>query len=347
VPLQTVESTRLYRQIAEQISTLIDRREFAAGSRLPAERELAVLLGVSRTSVREAIIALELAGRVEVRVGTGIFVLGPRPDAKRQAGTETSGDDAPGPFDVLAARALVEGEIAALAARNSRKADIAALREQIARMRKHEHDAKKRDDADRRFHILIAEMTGNSALPLAVANLWALRGGEIWTRIEAYFHTPALRAKTLTDHEAIVAALEAHDTGGAREAMRRHLRRVAREFQRRWDETGGGTVGGAGSHELTGAGTGGRVAPLGPVGTSPRPLGTSPRPLGTSPRPLGTSPRPLGTSPRPLGASRLVGTSPSRNQRRLDINRPASQSGSNTAAERASARPLHKPGGDS
>ena len=58
VPLRTVESTRLYRQIAEQISTLIDRREFPAGSRLPAERELAVLLGVSRTSVREAIIAL-------------------------------------------------------------------------------------------------------------------------------------------------------------------------------------------------------------------------------------------------------------------------------------------------
>ena len=319
MPLQTVESTRLYRQIAEQISTLIDRREFAAGSRLPAERELAVLLGVSRTSVREAIIALELAGRVEVRVGTGIFVVGPRTDPERQR--TQSNDDAPGPFDVLAARALLEGETAALAARNARKVDIAALREQIARMRKHEQDAKKRDDADRRFHILIAEMTGNSALPLAVANLWALRGGEIWTRIEAYFHTPALRAKTLTDHEAIVAALEAHDTDGARIAMRRHLRRVAREFQRRWEETGGGTVGGAGSHELTGAGTSGRVAPLGPLGTS----------------------RPLGTSP-----SRPSETSPSRNERRLDdIDRPASQSGSNTAAERASARPLHKPGGDS
>ena len=87
MPLQTVESTRLYRQIAEQISTLIDRREFPAGSRLPAERELAVLLGVSRTSVREAIIALELAGRVEVRVGTGIFVAraAGRAEARRRA----------------------------------------------------------------------------------------------------------------------------------------------------------------------------------------------------------------------------------------------------------------------
>ena len=317
MPLQTVESTRLYRQIAEQISTLIDRREFPAGSRLPAERELAVLLGVSRTSVREAIIALELAGRVEVRVGTGIFVLGPPADAKRERSAQTAGDDAPGPFDVLAARALIEGETAALAARNARKADIIALRAKIGEMREQENNARERDAADRGFHILIAEMTGNSALPLAVANLWDLRGGEIWTRIEVHFHTPALRAKTLTDHEAIVAALEAHDADRARGAMHRHLRRVAREFQRRWDgkslrdETGGSTRSG----ELTGEGAGARVAPL--------------RPLGTS------NPRPLGTSHRPA-------------RRRLnDINRPASQSGSNTAAERATARVLHKPGGDS
>ena len=58
VPLTTVEPTRLYRQIAEQIAALIDSGEFAAGTRLPAERELASVLGVSRTSVREAIICL-------------------------------------------------------------------------------------------------------------------------------------------------------------------------------------------------------------------------------------------------------------------------------------------------
>ena len=73
----TVEPLRLYRQIAGQIAALIDNGEFPAGSRLPAERELATLLGVSRTSVREAIISLEIAGRVEVRVGTGIFVAEP------------------------------------------------------------------------------------------------------------------------------------------------------------------------------------------------------------------------------------------------------------------------------
>ena len=154
VPLQTVESTRLYRQIAEQISTLIDRREFPAGSRLPAERELAVLLGVSRTSVREAIIALELAGRVEVRVGTGIFVTGPGLRRKRDGSAGPVDDDGPGPFELLAARAMIEGEIAALAARNARKSDIVALRETIARMHEHSEDFVERDAADRSFHVL-------------------------------------------------------------------------------------------------------------------------------------------------------------------------------------------------
>ena len=194
-----------------------------------------MLLGVSRTSVREAIIALEIAGRVEVRVGTGIFVLGPaartKPERQRRQ-TETT-RLAPSTCSPPARSSKARSPRSPRATR-ARSTSWRSAR-QIARMRKHEQDAVERDAADRRFHILIAEMTGNSALPLAVANLWDLRGGEIWTRIEVHFHTPALRAKTLTDHEAIVAALEAHDADGAREAMHRHLRRVAREFQRRWD----------------------------------------------------------------------------------------------------------------
>src|SRR6476661_7296247 len=77
LPLQAVEPKRLYRQIADQLAQLIANGEFPPGSRLPAERELAVSLGVSRTSVREAVISLEMSGLVEVRVGTGIFVSAP------------------------------------------------------------------------------------------------------------------------------------------------------------------------------------------------------------------------------------------------------------------------------
>src|SRR5256885_13049232 len=115
VPLQTIAPRRLYRQIADQLRALIERGEFPVGSRLPPERDLAVQLGVSRPSVREALIALEVEGLVEVRVGAGIFVAMPRPVPVADPSNE-----APGPFEHLRARWLLEGEIAAEAAKNGR-----------------------------------------------------------------------------------------------------------------------------------------------------------------------------------------------------------------------------------
>lgn len=230
MPLHTVEPLRLYRQIAGQIAALIDNGEFPAGSRLPAERELASLLGVSRTSVREAVISLEIAGRVEVRVGSGIFVA--QPGAAQIVGLV---DEGPSPFELLAARRLIEGEIAALAARAAKKADLAAMRGTVVRMREHADDFGKRDAADQEFHVRIAAATGNGSLALVVEGMWQQRRGKLWSRIEAYFHNLKMRDAVLRDHTAIIDALEQRDPIGAREAMHRHLARVEREFQRQWD----------------------------------------------------------------------------------------------------------------
>ena len=224
VPLQTVEPRRLYRQIAEQIARLIENGEFAHGSRLPAERELATLLGVSRTSVREAVISLEIAGLVEVRVGSGIFVTGPAVDGAR-------GDKGPDPFELLNARKLVEGEIAALAATNAKPGDLASLQRAIARMTAQVDDFSIREETDRDFHLGIARAAGNSSLELVVEGLWNQRT-ELRGRMQRHFHTGALAQQTIRDHAAILAAIAARDAGAARAAMHRHLARVAREFQR-------------------------------------------------------------------------------------------------------------------
>src|SRR5690349_12300457 len=120
MPLQAVENRRLYRQIADQIAALIEGGEYPVGARLPPERDLAKQLGVSRPSVREALIALEVEGYVEVRVGSGVYVLGhrasPRPD-------DTLPEDS-GPFELIKARWLIEAECAALAARNASRAQV-------------------------------------------------------------------------------------------------------------------------------------------------------------------------------------------------------------------------------
>jgi len=235
LPLQAVEPRRLYRQIAEQIAQLIASGEFLPGSRLPAERELAASLGVSRASVREAIISLEIGGLVDVRVGTGIFVAATA--TPRGAAT----DEGPGPFELLDARKLVEGEIAALAAVRSQPADIDALRQSVREMEAGIRDFALREAIDREFHLRIAKGTGNGSLELVVAGLWDQRA-ELWGRMQQHFHTAELALKTIEDHDAIVSAIAARDAEGARSAMHRHLARVAREFQRGVDGSRRGTT---------------------------------------------------------------------------------------------------------
>jgi DNA-binding FadR family transcriptional regulator len=231
LPLQAVGNTRLYRQIAEQLSTLIASGEFAPGARLPAERDLATAMGVSRASVREAIISLEVAGLIEVRVGTGIFVV---QSVVAQSATRklAADDDGPGPFELLSARSLVEGEIAALAAQHAKREDIAALNDSIDKMALHVDDFAVREETDKQFHLALAAATGNGALEMVVDGLWGQRAA-LWGRMQHHFHTPELAVQTIRDHRAIAKAVAARDPIAARAAMKRHLTRVAREFQRK------------------------------------------------------------------------------------------------------------------
>jgi DNA-binding FadR family transcriptional regulator len=231
MPIATVETRRLYRQIATQLSALIASGEFAVGQRLPSERDLAQQLGVSRPSLREALIALELEGLVEVRVGAGIWVTaasGPDPATPVQQEGE-------GPFELLRARSLIEGEISALAAREASAADLASIGASLAEM---ERLLKKTQDfsaQDREFHVQIAASTGNGVLQAVVEDLWDRGRGAMWRLMEQHFQTPALQAASVADHRAIFVALQAHDPREARNAMRAHLKRVDTEFARGWE----------------------------------------------------------------------------------------------------------------
>jgi DNA-binding FadR family transcriptional regulator len=232
MPIQAVEPRRLYRQIADQIGALISSGEFAPGKRLPPERNLAQQFGVSRPSIREALIALEIAGLVDVRVGSGIYVREVPAKAPVPAGTQEESD--PGPLELLQARCLIEGEIAALAATNAKPADIAAIKETMDWMAEENTRGAVVQEGDRQFHLLIAEASGNSALALVVSGLWDRRRGPMYAKFEQHFNSAELRTQSLADHAVIFAALERGDARGARAAMRKHLERVYREFSRNW-----------------------------------------------------------------------------------------------------------------
>lgn len=230
MPLQPIETRRLYRQIADQVAGLIARGEFAPGSRLPTERALAQLLGVSRPSVREGLIALEVEGLVDVRVGSGIYV-------RRARGGGADPDilgDSPGPFELIRARRVIEGEVAGLAARSARAGDLAELAEAVRMMKSDIHGGETYETGDRLFHVRIAEATHNSVLVSVVKMLWDLRDSPVYARLQRHTVTDGVRSRSLADHERILKALVAKKPAAAKRAMQEHLDSVAREYERDW-----------------------------------------------------------------------------------------------------------------
>ena len=233
MPFQSIEPRRLYRQIAEQIRGLIGSGEFPAGARLPPERELAKQLGVSRPSVREALIALEVERLVEVRIGSGIYVLG----AAGKAGGNAPIDVQPeaGPFELLRARYVIEAECAALAAKSAKKAQVTAIEDALRAMQK-EFDADRQPlSGDRLFHVRVAEATGNGALVAVVKMLWEERTNTLYQQLEEHYDSPALWTAAMTEHRAVLKAIAAHDVAGARSSMQRHLTHAYKRFSTGWD----------------------------------------------------------------------------------------------------------------
>jgi GntR family uxuAB operon transcriptional repressor len=222
---QSSHEPRLYRVVADRIQQLIREEGIAGGERLPSERDLATKLEVSRASLREALIALELGGVIEVRGGSGVYVSEqPDPDsALSEAG--------PGPFEVLAARRLIESEVAAIAARVATDGAIDAILRAVQEMEAHHANKSSNEQADRNFHLAIARATGNSALVGTLEYLWDQRG-RLWHKLKEHFQTEELRQETLKDHRRILEAIAAHDPAAARKAMRAHLERVTRTFSR-------------------------------------------------------------------------------------------------------------------
>jgi DNA-binding FadR family transcriptional regulator len=230
MPFQAVATQRLYEQVAGQVTDLVARGEFKPGDRLPPERDLARALGVSRPTVREAMIALEIAGLVEVRVGAGAFVT----DKAKQNGThgEANGRLFEGagssPLELIAARRTIEPEVAALAAQLATPAEITSIAETVS-MIAAATDTPEHRAADHQFHVRIAIASHNSVLTAIVDECWAEMYSPMFERMGAITGlivarcSPQQRDTTVAEHEAVYRAIAAHDAGAARAAMDAHL----------------------------------------------------------------------------------------------------------------------------
>lgn len=230
---EAVSTRRLYRVIADQLAEKIRAGEFAPGDRLPSERELAERLRVSRSSVREALIALEIAGLVEVRVGSGVFVMGPAsPDIgpagiRRYDGQGESpirlasvNENDMSPFELLEVRLVLEPECAALAARHADDAQIAAIL-QVQRIMSGDSAPNA---YDRQFHEAIGAASGNAALAAALSYVWDLaEASPVFRRLDQHFVTSHVWELALAEHERLCAAIAERDDIRARHAMTAHI----------------------------------------------------------------------------------------------------------------------------
>ena len=212
---------RLYLAVVEQLEQAIQSGVHPVGGRLPSERELAERLGVSRPVVREAIIVLESRGLVQTRHGSGVFVQTDTPSA-----AAATVDSDSGPFEVIEARRLLEGEIAALAAELVTERQIAEMQRLIDRIADMRLDNATREKADRAFHIALARVTGNDVLVGIVEKLWDMR---YQSALCEYFFRRAREIgiePPVDEHQTVLEAVKARDAEAARSAMREHLARV-------------------------------------------------------------------------------------------------------------------------
>lgn len=213
---------KLYQRIAATIADAIESGRYQPGARLPGERDLAEEYKVSRPTIREAMIALEMRGLIEVRHGSGLYVTRGKAPLRdvRELDTDV------GAFELTEARIIVEGEAVALAAMSMDDAKLAELESILQDMAAEEPSEPGVMDADRRFHLAIASATENEALRMLVELLWDLRTRSplcvtMFERAKRSGVTPRI-----DEHRPILEALRNRDPAGARAAMRSHLRGV-------------------------------------------------------------------------------------------------------------------------
>lgn len=212
-------SVRRYQDVARKLLKELSAGKFPVGTRLPAERELALQYNVSRPTVREAVIALEVQGLVAVRLGSGAYVVA-LPGKKQVPGFNITA------FELTEARLLFEGEAASLAAMQASDEDIEEIERLVSEIARENQDPKGTDKADRAFHLAIAKATRNTAVYEAIEKLWSLR----YTSPEAaLLHKKARTANVkpvVKEHTAVLDAFRRRDPAAARAAMRAHLAAV-------------------------------------------------------------------------------------------------------------------------
>ena len=230
-PAIKIPSGRLYQKIALDLAARISDGAYGASGRLPTERRIAEEFDVSRTTVREALLALELMGVVEIRGRSGIYIIERGVAGERFAPTVDFGASLD---ESLELRLIIEVELVARAAMHASDMQLEAISSALARgwqeFAKGTYDQPHPQppfagDPDCLFHFEIARAAQNTIGAHLIRQLWNALRTPLAEAAENRVQIAQYAELSLLDHDRILAALCAHDADAAKDAMTRHLQR--------------------------------------------------------------------------------------------------------------------------
>ncbi|TKT75713.1 FadR/GntR family transcriptional regulator [Aquamicrobium sp. LC103] len=223
--LQVVRPRRLYEQVADHVRELVLDGTFPPGSALPPERELAEIIGVSRPSIREALIALEVMGLVESRQGGGNFVRGDA-SSLRMIPLSKGRDLGPGPIEQFEARRTIELACAKLAAERASDEDILKLEQCLVRMRGLVSRNVSPAPEHKYFHTALANISQNQIFASTVAELWRVRDGKLWDTLRQKVDNNESWQLGIEFRERLIDAIRDRDSAAAAAIMAEHFDRM-------------------------------------------------------------------------------------------------------------------------
>jgi len=226
------KNERLYVKTSHAIKKFLNENNYTEGDRLPSEAELSKELGVSRATVREAIVALEVTGVLIVKRNVGAVVHNLSEEIQFQAINSEAG-----PFEQIHVRMLLEPEAAKLAALNRTTEQCEQMEKAIEMMVEENQSGFKSEEGDMQFHLLIAKASNNSLLESHIENLWDMRNrGKLWQQLQQSVDLNSMRTRAVFNHMKILESIKAQNPEGAKEAMSKHLAAVYDELESTFSE---------------------------------------------------------------------------------------------------------------
>jgi GntR family transcriptional regulator, transcriptional repressor for pyruvate dehydrogenase complex len=214
-----IKKAKVYEEIVAKVKEMVEKGRFKSGDQLPVERELAEVFRVSRSSVREALRALESQGFIESRQGDGTYIASQPVESLVSPLASVISTEKDDQMDLFEMRRMIEPDLAYLAAERATEEEIAMMEEVLALQEEQIARGESGTDVDKNFHYIMSRAAKNKAIQRITDNVIDL----LAESREQYLQVEGRPQKSILRHREVLDAIRARDPERAEECMREHL----------------------------------------------------------------------------------------------------------------------------